>query len=97
MAEHDWEDEEKQDELYQLLYQNVEQEDFTPTELNQAVNNLGDPDYWEDVSFGINGEAEFTISIDGNTFTVGSQDEFADLYDWLQDQDIDFEILYTGE
>jgi hypothetical protein len=84
-------------ELQELLKESVEREDFTREELHDALVELGDYSTWDETNIFINGEGEFRLNVDGNEFFMGWQEENAEMYAWLEEHDVPFQVIYEPE
>jgi len=84
------------EELQELLKESVERNDFTAEELHDSLSALGDPSGWDETNIFINGEGEFTLNVGGEEFFIGWQEENAAMYEWLEEHDVPFEVIYEG-
>jgi hypothetical protein len=97
-------DDERRSELEDLLYESVIQEDYTEGAFLREVGDMGPPDTWESANIIIDGDGDYSLHVvdatgDEHIFSVGSvRDErgIDDIYEWMEDQDIDFDVIYEG-
>lgn len=100
---YDWESSPEFELLEDILYEGVAQEDLTEQELHDAIIEAGPPDTWESADILIDGQGELVlevIDVDGEShrFSVGAVEDYMnDIYEWLEDQDVDFDVKYEPD
>ena len=96
-----WEGSEDLNDLVEMLetYNVGPGEDLFDTrdELRDELLDLGAPEDWGETNLIFDGDGQCYLSIDGEEFYIGGQEEFEHIYEYLDDIDVDFDVNYEGD